>query len=187
MKGNSYLGKNIPGRKRVSEANAESSGGDTMCTRGDEKITKRFGGRRKGLRLSTIRVIEQRSNMIWFQFYFLFLFFAVPWFIFYFLCFSCFIHFSCFFLFFIVFFSITIQSPYIPFPTPQSPPYCPHPWVLFPFCSTPHALLSPRNSCHLLSIYDSVSIVLVHSVCSLDSIEEWNYMVFVFLWLAYFI
>ena len=45
--------------------------------------------------------------------------------------------------------------------------------------------LNPQ-SCHLLSVYEPVSILLVSSVCSLDSTYEWNYKVFVFLWLAYF-
>ena len=35
-------------------------------------------------------------------------------------------------------------------------------------------------------IYESVSILLVCLFCSLDSIYEWNHMVLVFLWLAYF-
>ena len=46
---------------------------------------------------------------------------------------------------------------------------------------TPHP-----TSCQLLLIYESVSVLLVSSICSLDSMYEWNHMVFVFLWLAYF-
>ena len=38
----------------------------------------------------------------------------------------------------------------------------------------------------LLSIYVSVSILLVSSVCPLTSTYEWNHMVFVFLWLDNF-
>ena len=36
-------------------------------------------------------------------------------------------------------------------------------------------------------ICESVCSLLVSSVCSLDFTYEWNYMVFVFLWQAYFI
>ena len=39
----------------------------------------------------------------------------------------------------------------------------------------------------LLSIYESLFIFLVSSVCSLESTYEWNHMVFSLLWLAYFI
>ena len=57
----------------------------------------------------------------------------------------------------------------------------------FPFCSIPlPAALPPLLAAILLPIYKSVSIVLVHSVFSLDFTYEWNHMVFVFLWLAYF-
>ena len=62
-------------------------------------------------------------------------------------------------------------------------------WVLFPFCSIPSTPNHPHpapTSCHLLSIYESVFVLLVSSVCSLDSTYKWNHMVFVFLWLAYF-
>ena len=38
----------------------------------------------------------------------------------------------------------------------------------------------------LPALYDSVSILLISSVCSLDPTNEWNHMVLVFLWLAYF-
>ena len=38
----------------------------------------------------------------------------------------------------------------------------------------------------LLSVYESVSILLVSSVCSLDSTYEWNHMLLVFVWLDYF-
>ena len=50
---------------------------------------------------------------------------------------------------------------------------------LYPLTSTPLAVI-------LLSIHESVSILPVGSVCSLDSTYEWGHMVFVFLWLAYF-
>ena len=56
------------------------------------------------------------------------------------------------------------------------------------FCSillhlSPH---TPRAVC-LLSIYEPISVLLVSSVCSLDSAHEWNPLVLVFLCLAYFI
>ena len=55
----------------------------------------------------------------------------------------------------------------------------------FLFAQLLYSLLSPLNlsSC---SPSMSLSIFLVSSVCSLDSTGEWNHMVFVFLWLAYF-
>ena len=66
-------------------------------------------------------------------------------------------------LIFIVFFPLPFTS-LIP-PTPQQSPHCcPCPWVLFPFCSVPPPLnspLPPPTSCQLLSIYESVSVLLV--------------------------
>ena len=60
-------------------------------------------------------------------------------------------------------------------------------WVLFPFCSIPSTPNHPHpapTSCHLLSIYESVFVLLVSSVCSLDSTYKWNHMIFVLLWLT---
>ena len=68
-------------------------------------------------------------------------------------------------------FPITTQSPYILLPQ-QSAHCCPHPWALFPFCSIPPARNHPPTSCHLLSVYESVSVSLVSSVCSLYSTCE---------------
>ena len=51
--------------------------------------------------------------------------------------------------------------------------------TLWPPPSNPWAVI-------LLSIYKSVCIFLAGSVCSLDFTYEWNHMIFVFLWLAYF-
>ena len=59
-------------------------------------------------------------------------------------------------------------------------------WVLFHFTSIPPPPNHSPTSYHLLSIYESIPIFIVSSVYSLDSIYEWNHMVFVFLWLAYF-
>ena len=63
-----------------------------------------------------------------------------------------------------------------------------HVHEFFPFSlllnpSTPYTQPHP-TAVSLLSIYESVSLLLVSSVCSLDSTYEWNHMVFVFLWLA---
>ena len=55
-----------------------------------------------------------------------------------------------------------------------------------PFCSIPPPPNRPPTNCHLLSIYESVPIFLVSSVCSLDPTYEWDHMVFVSVWLAYF-
>ena len=56
----------------------------------------------------------------------------------------------------------------------------------FFFVQPLHLLTYPLpTSCHLLSIYESVSVLPVRSVCSLDSTYKWNQMVFVFFWLAY--
>ena len=84
------------------------------------------------------------------------------------------------------------------FPLPFSPHYPTPPSDHHPvvhvhesfalFAQSLHSLTcpTPHHSCHLLSISESVSLLLVSSVCSLDSTNEWNHMVFVFLWLAYF-
>ena len=70
-------------------------------------------------------------------------------------------------LHFIVFYSIAIYHPNVPLPhPPQLPHCCPCPWVLFPFCLISSTLTSPHHSCHLFSIYKSVSVVLVSSTCS---------------------
>ena len=70
----------------------------------------------------------------------------------------------------LLYFSITIQSPCNPFP-------CNHYTVVHvhePFSLFSQSLhpLPSSLSCHLLSIYESVSIQLVSSVCSLDSPYE---------------
>ena len=66
---------------------------------------------------------------------------------------------------------------------PQSPDCCTYLWVLYCFY-----LISPLPTprvVNLLSMYESVSIMLVSFVCSLGSTYEWNHRVFVFLWHAY--
>ena len=56
----------------------------------------------------------------------------------------------------------------------------------FSFLLNPSTLLPwPRAVC-LVSIYDSVSILLVSSVCSLNYIYRFNHIVLVFLWLDSF-
>ena len=82
-----------------------------------------------------------------------------------------------FFYFYWIFF-ITIVSPYT---APQQSPHCyPYPWVLFPFCSIPLPSHIPPPAVILLSIYESVPIFLVSSVCSSDSTYDWNHVIFVF-------
>ena len=57
---------------------------------------------------------------------------------------------------------------------------------LFLFAQSLHPLISPSPPAVICClIYESVSVLLVSSVCSLDSTYEWNHMEFVFLWLAY--
>ena len=88
---------------------------------------------------------------------------------------------SCFKFLFYCIFSITIYPSCILFLW-QSPHYYPCPWVLFPFCSIPPPPNLPTQCCqHTLYLW--VSVLLFSS---LDSIYEWNHMVFVFLSLAYF-
>ena len=82
--------------------------------------------------------------------------------------------------FYCIFFHYHLVPLYHP---PRSPQCCPRPWVLYPFCSIPPPLSLAGV---LLSIHESVSILLVTSVCSLDSTYERNQMVLVFLWVAYF-
>ena len=86
---------------------------------------------------------------------------------------------------FIVFFPLPFISLISPSPTPT--PSNHHTLVhesFFLFAQSLHLLPSPPLSCHP-ALYESVFILLVSSVCSLDSTYEWNDMVFVFLWLAY--
>ena len=102
----------------------------------------------------------------------------------------------CLWVFYIIFYCFF-------FPLPFTPPYILfhfHPplpntvdhvqglfFTFFLFCSILPPPQSPQPiAVILLPIYESVSILLVSSVCSLDSTHEWNYMVFAFLWLAYF-
>ena len=68
----------------------------------------------------------------------------------------------------------TLPFPYSPSPL-QSPHCCPCPWVLFLFALFLHLLTSPTNN-HHPPLYESVSILPVNSVCSLDSIYEWNHI-----------
>ena len=71
-------------------------------------------------------------------------------------------------------------------PLPLQSPYC-CPWVLFPFCSfPPPSTLHLHLSCQPILYLWVCLYLLVSSDCSLDSTCEWNHMVFVFLWLAYF-
>ena len=57
----------------------------------------------------------------------------------------------------------------------------------FLFTESRHPLKSPTFSCHSLSTYESISILLVSSVCSLDSKYEWNQMVYIHVWLYTYI
>ena len=81
-----------------------------------------------------------------------------------------------YFLHYYCLFPITIYLPYIPLPPPpipsappQSPHYCLCPRVLSFFLFFAHSLHLPPQAVSLLSIYESVFILLVSSVCSLDS------------------
>ena len=70
-----------------------------------------------------------------------------------------------------------------------SPLYLPSPTIttLLSMSIFLNSLPSPFSGVvSLLSVYESISILLVSTVCSLDSTYEWHYMVFVFLWLANF-
>ena len=87
------------------------------------------------------------------------------------------------FLIFIVFFHCHLVPLYN---LPQSPHCCPSSLVLFPFCSIPPSPHLPTIAVILLSIYESLSIFFVSSVCSSDSTYKWNHMAFVFLWKAHF-
>ena len=49
----------------------------------------------------------------------------------------------------------------------------------FLFAHSLHPLTFCPTSCHLFSIYESVFVLLVSSVCSLGSTYEWDHMVFV--------
>ena len=91
-------------------------------------------------------------------------------------------------------------SPFIP-PLPSSTTSQPSspsnhcclcPWVFlfcFPFLLNPSTPVLPaRNpTSYQPALYKSVSILLVSSFCSSDFTYEWNHIVLVFLWLAYFI
>ena len=55
----------------------------------------------------------------------------------------------------------------------------------FSFLLNPSTSYAPHLTYHP-ALYESVPIFLISSVCLLDSTYERNYMVFVFLWLAYF-
>ena len=92
---------------------------------------------------------------------------------------------SFFKIFLLFYFPLSFSPLIIPSPL-QSPHCCPCPWVFFPFTQSLHSLACPPFAVSLLSIYESVSILLATSVCSLDSTHKWNHMVFTFIWLAYF-
>ena len=53
-------------------------------------------------------------------------------------------------------------------------------FFLHPSTPRPPALLPPKG--WHPALYESVSVLLVNAVCSLDSTYKWNHMVFVFLW-----
>ena len=93
--------------------------------------------------------------------------------------------------FFIVFFPITIYPPYIlfhlhPLPSPLQLPIVVHAHEFFFFFARSFFPQPHPHSRAISLLSESVSIFLVSSVCPLDSTYEWNHMVFVFLWLAYF-
>ena len=78
----------------------------------------------------------------------------------------------------------------LPFPSTLSHS-CLCPWVFFYFFLFAQSLHTPHSeflltAVSLLSIYKSVTILLFSSVSSLDSTHQWNYVVLVFLSLAYF-
>ena len=100
---------------------------------------------------------------------------------------SIFLFFSFFLVFYILFFPLPFSPLILPYPQ-QSPPCCPCLWVPFHFCPMPPPSHLPPTvwALSLFSIYESVSILHVSSVCSLDSTYGRNHMVFGFLWLAYF-
>ena len=75
-------------------------------------------------------------------------------------------------------------SPFISLLPPAINHCCSCPWALFPFHSIPPPPNHPLPAAVICSLW--VSVLIVSSVCSLDSTYEWNHMVFVFLWLAYF-
>ena len=54
------------------------------------------------------------------------------------------------------------------------------------FFLSPSTAHHPPIAASLLSAYGSVSILLIGPFCSLDSTYEWNDMIIVFLWIAYF-
>ena len=57
--------------------------------------------------------------------------------------------------------------------------------ILSPSSPSPTPL--PSDSCQsILSISVAVCILFICLICSLDSTYNWNHMVFVFLWVAYF-
>ena len=88
------------------------------------------------------------------------------------------------FYFFIVFLQYHLVPLYGPRPCNRHTVVHVHKSFVF-FAQPFHSLCSPRLSCHC-ALCESVSILLLSSVCSLDPTCEWNLMVFAFLWLAYF-
>ena len=101
------------------------------------------------------------------------------------------------FFFLLLFYFICYLIFIVIFPLPFSPliPLSHHnyhtvvhvPESFFLFAQSFHLFTSPRPlAVILLSIYGSVPIFLVSSICSLDSTYDWDHTVFVFLWLAYF-
>ena len=89
-----------------------------------------------------------------------------------------------YFFWFILFYCIFL----LPFILLILPPHWSHHTVvhvhesIFLFAWSLHPLI-PLHIRHL-AVYESVSILRLSSVCS--ATYEWNHMVFVFLWLAYF-
>ena len=81
--------------------------------------------------------------------------------------------------------SITMYPPLTPPPSNPHTVVCAHKSFFF-LAPLLHPLTHLAPALSLLSFCESVSIFLVSSGCSLDFTCEWNHMVFVFLWLAYF-
>ena len=75
-------------------------------------------------------------------------------------------------------------SPLISPPLPQQSLHCcPCPWLLFPFCSIPPPPNHSPSSCHLLSIYESVSVLPVSSVHLIPHMTEIIWYLSFFTWL----
>ena len=88
-------------------------------------------------------------------------------------------------LFIPLFFPITVIPPLTPSPCSLHTVVHDHGSFFLFTGSHPHQI-TPRRAVSLFFISKSVSVLLLSSVCSLNSTCEWNDMVFVFLWLFYF-